>query len=49
MDFFSDDLEVENATFHFDVLDEKEEMPFVSHEYAFDLHSHMNCWEHRWK
>lgn len=49
MDFFSDDFEEENATFHIDLLDEEEEIPTILHEHAFDLHSHMACWEHRWK
>lgn len=49
MDFFCDDFEEETAKFEFNGLEEKDELPVVSYDYAFDLYSHMRCWEHTWR
>lgn len=49
MDFYSEDFEEESAKFEFNGLDEKDELPVVSYDYAFDLYSHMRCWEHTWR
>jgi hypothetical protein len=49
MDFYSEDFEEESAKFDFPGLDKKDGLHTVNYDHAYDLYSHMRCWEHTWR